>query len=792
MKPPGDGARAATPPAPGAPPAWRARLADPIVLVSLAFFLVWVSVALFFRPIGDFGVETDFYGELAYYARQWTQGHGGLMTGFRGPLYPILLGLLTLPFRDAFLVGKLLSVLGAALGLWLTGDLVRRRFGRVAGAVAALALAANTTFTDHAYRACTDLFYFALFAGTLWWLLRDDDDSDRRWIWAGVLGGAAWLTRYNGLALLPAGLLAAALGGHAPRRAARHALLFALAMTLVAAPWAFYVWSQTGDPLWSNNYQNVALEVLGGRSALAQAGTFMAATDFRSVGEVYATWPARFRQVMFGNLVGHAREDLLQLATLPWGLAALLGWALGFRRWLNRRGALFLVMGLLTYLSLVPIYYNPRYMITLLVWWGAGVGLLAETVAGWLSRPGPAVPAAGKRKAAPRPAPRGGAAMATGLIAAVALLALALTLPALRRSQDPTRSGGIPLEILGVAREARRTGYHFDESTPIASRRPHLGYYLGAPVVPVPAGTFEDMRKAGVHYLLVSGSEVSIYPGLTPLWTPAPGTPPPPGLRLVARTLLNDSQGRPARAAALYAIDNAAPWRRAASSPLRPARPPDPEFARLDALRLQLARWYIHWNSDMDAEALFAQMSPAAREKPDALRARADAALERNDAAGAARLYTRLLELRPGDAPAALGLATLAWLRQDRADMRRWLSVALADEPAAGRAAAAPIDTTGMSGRPDWGGTPAPTYQAIQDAGMRYLKAQDFAGSVAPLATMVEIDPTARGAWIDLAYSLQGIRRGAAAEAVMRDVLKRFPNDPEALLFLRQNHAGTP
>lgn len=124
--------------------------------------------------------------------------------------------------------------------------------------------------------------------------------------------------------------------------------------------------------------------------------------------------------------------------------------------------------------------------------------------------------------------------------------------------------------------------------------------------------------------------------------------------------------------------------------------------------------------------------------------------------------------------------------------MRRWLSMALAAEPANDRTAAGSVDTTGMNGRPDWGGTPAPTYQAIQDAGMRYLKAQDFAGSVAPLATMVEIDPTARGAWIDLAYSLQGIRRGAAAEAVMRDVLKRFPNDPEALLFLRQNHAGTP
>jgi hypothetical protein len=55
----------------------------------------------------------------------------------------------------------------------------------------------------------------------------------------------------------------------------------------------------------------------------------------------------------------------------------------------------------------------------------------------------------------------------------------------------------------------------------------------------------------------------------------------------------------------------------------------------------------------------------------------------------------------------------------------------------------------------------------------------------------VEIDPTARGAWVDLAYSLQGIRRQAAAEEVMRRVLKDHPDDPEALLFLRKNNAAT-
>lgn len=781
MTRPGDGVRKTGHPAPGAPPAWRARLADPIVLVSLAFFLVWGTVVLFFRPIGDFGVETDFYGELTTAARQWMSGHGGLGTGFRGPLYPILLGLLTLPFRDAFLAGKLLSVAGATLGLWLTGDLVRRRFGRVAGAVAALVLAANTTFTDHAYRACTDLCYFALFAGTLWWLLRDDDDSDRRWIWAGVLGGAAWLTRYNGLALLPAGLLAAALGGHAPRRAARHALLFALAMTLVAAPWALYVWSQTGDPLWSNNHQNVALEVLGGRFALAQAGTFMAATDFRSVGEVYATWPARFRQVMFGNLLGHAREDLLQLATLPWGIAALLGWALGFRRWLNRRGLLFLAMGLSTYLSLVPIYYNPRYMITLLVWWGAGVGLLAETLVAMGGRPSGARAAEAARGAAQGARGPTIGVPASGAVKLVAVAALVLTAMHVRHTQLRDMTSGMPIELLRVAGKARGTGFHFDETTPIAARRPHVGFYLGAPTVPVPPGTVDDLRRAGIHYLLVSGSEVAAMPALESLRAPRPGKPPPPGLTLVADEVYARSGG--SWDATLYAITDPAPWHHASTSPFRAARPAEPGFDRLDDLRLRLLRWYVRANPEMNVETLVAQMSAAARETPDVARLRGDAALKQHETASATRYYQRALELRPADPAAALGLAALATLGRDRAAQRHWLSVALAGPGT--HPTGAPADSTGLDGRPDWGATPAPTYRAIQAAAETCLKAQDFAQSVAPYATILEIDPTSHGAWINLANALRGIRQEEAAQALMREALTRFPNDPEALAFLR-------
>ena len=44
---------------------------DPLNLISLAVAVVWIVVGVGFRPIGDFGVETDFYGNYVPFAREW-------------------------------------------------------------------------------------------------------------------------------------------------------------------------------------------------------------------------------------------------------------------------------------------------------------------------------------------------------------------------------------------------------------------------------------------------------------------------------------------------------------------------------------------------------------------------------------------------------------------------------------------------------------------------------------------------------------------------------------------------
>ena len=131
-----------------------AALRDPLNLVALAAGLVWLAVALFGRPVGDYGVETDFYGDVRY-AKEWLSGTPSIMSGYRGPGYHLVLGVLGWIFRDLFLAGKLLSVFAAALGLRVLGSLLSSLWDRRTALAGMLFVAATTTFIRYTFRACT-------------------------------------------------------------------------------------------------------------------------------------------------------------------------------------------------------------------------------------------------------------------------------------------------------------------------------------------------------------------------------------------------------------------------------------------------------------------------------------------------------------------------------------------------------------------------------------------------------------------------------------------------------------
>ncbi len=745
----------------------KTLFSDPLNLLAAACLVVWGSVALFGRPIGDFGVETDFYGDFAHYAREWAGGRPNLMNGFRGPLYYLVLALFEVLRIDLFAAAKAISVISAAAVVRLSGGLLRRLFGGAAGLAGAVVVTANPVSVAYGYKACSDLFFFALFAGALFLLFRREEASRWDWAAAGALAAGAYLTRYNGLFLVPAAAAVALIRFGFRRPALASLALYGAAFTAVALPWWIFVAARTGDPLWNNAFHNVAITVLAGNPNRAQSGNFMGSTGLMSLRDVWDVSPGLFLSGMARNAVDHLLQDVTHLAGPVWAAAALVGLALNLKSWFRRNAIAFATAGAITYLSLLPVFYNARFMLVLVLWWAAAAGGVAAWAAALRRHAATAADARNadrgsrKKKQPPgkRPAPPGRLPGFAALLAFLIAGAI-FTAQGVVRAGDETGDLVMPTEVLALAKEVKRLGVNVGRSTPISARKPHIGYYLNAPVVPIVLGNTANMRAAGVHYLLVSGIEAAYFPSLRSMWAPRTPADIGAGFRLVAAARVVQPDGGERRAT-LYALDDPIPWVPAPSNPVAEEEPPPPGLSRIDFLRMKMARWYLRWDAEFSPDALLKLMAPDALDHPDVLPIRADLALRNRDYALADTLYRRILDLRPGDERALYCLAGLSLLRKDEAGFESSILATIGDRTA-------PLE---------------PSH--FHDRAQAYLREMDYIPALAPVTILLRATPDGQWALMSMAYIQQALHRYPEALDVLTTFLKHYPNDPEALGMIK-------
>ena len=607
---------------------------DPLNLISLAVAVVWIVVGVGFRPIGDFGVETDFYGNYVPFAREWMSGNPSIMLGYRGPFYYLLVGVLSF-LGDPFFLAKILSAVCAGTSLRLVGGLLRRLWNPTVAVAGTLFLAANPTLIQHSFRAGTDLAYLALFAGTMALIFPADHRNHRTWAAAGICAGLAYLTRYNGAALVPVGIVTALVVVRPWKRAAVTVLIFGGAWFTVTSAWLWFLWNQTGDPFWNRNFALVAEEVYGTDPNLANIGQLVDSVGFSSLGDVARVDPGRFFGVMVGNIPRHFWHDIQQLVGPVWALVSVAGWSLSLWRVPDRRRLVFAVTGLIVFMSLLPVFYNPRFMLTLLIWWAAGVGCAFHFL---MVRFGQPV----SLKGVPR------RFLGWVFILILVLVTVQATTQGIRRSRGFAGGQPMPLVILELAESVRARGITLGPETPIAARKPHVGYYLGAPVVSMTTdGRLNDLAASGMHYLLVSDIESNMFPSLAPMLTPTRPARDFPGYRWLDGARHQEKSGR-WHTAALYEVENPAAWQPADGKAvlIRSASPAG--LDRLDFLRAKLARWYLNWTTDQPVRPLFDLMDSQSRRHHLVMETEGDAFLADKKYHEAVEIYETLMA-GPGD-----------------------------------------------------------------------------------------------------------------------------------------------
>jgi 4-amino-4-deoxy-L-arabinose transferase-like glycosyltransferase len=225
----------------------RARVRRPELLVLLA-----LAAGLYLWALSRNGWANAYYSAaVRSMSASWhaflygSFDASGLMTVDKPPLALWLQALSARMFGFSSWSVLVPQALMGVATVGLTYDLVRRRFGRLAGFAGGLALAVTPVFVAIARYNNPDTLLVLCCVAAVWFVVRGLEDGRTRWVvLAGVCVGLGFEAKM-GAALLVVPALAVAWMWVAPRgrlAALRQLLWGALAMTVVGLAWPILMW----------------------------------------------------------------------------------------------------------------------------------------------------------------------------------------------------------------------------------------------------------------------------------------------------------------------------------------------------------------------------------------------------------------------------------------------------------------------------------------------------------------------------------------------------------------------
>jgi dolichyl-phosphate-mannose-protein mannosyltransferase len=637
----------------GTPAAWPA-------LTWAAFAVVAVYAALTFglafgpHRVGDVFTETDFYGSYGPGARLIQHGH--LIPsryGVVGPVFELLLAATGFVVRDLFLAAGLIAALSMTAALLLWWSLFARRAGPAVALVAVVLMATNAQCFRYGWSVTTDAPAFALQAAALWALLgargtdaeRGPVPSPRRLFAAGALAAFAFLTRYNSVALLPAGLLAIGLGWNGVEKGGRlrSALVFAAGFLAPVLPWVLYSVSH-GGAMRFQLHHNIAYEVFARPHGIVwDVYEHEMEGQFPTPWSVLARDPAAVISRMGFNLFDHLRLDALRLTGLPLALAAAIGaWCAGQDGLLGKLKPLLAAMALF-FLTLVPAFHSERYSLAVLPLWCV---LAAAAFA------------------SPRFALTiGGVWLKLLLLPLVLVPAIAVTQAFAARVLYQ-----LPVEAREAGEKIRPLVRPGDK---VMARKPHFAWYAGATPLTLPLAdtlaTWGDAaRRMGARWLYFSWPEAELRPRFEWLLD---STSRAPGLTVRAATshwpaIVYEVGPDFGREPDWVGLDTLVALHRA-----RARVQVDERDVRA---RVFLAMHEFSHRNHEAAQAYIDQLLVLAPEDLDVLMLAAENRLQLKDPDGALTYYDRYDRLHPGSPEVSVGRGWVAVMKGDDATAARY------------------------------------------------------------------------------------------------------------------------
>jgi 4-amino-4-deoxy-L-arabinose transferase-like glycosyltransferase len=323
-------------------PALAARLPVLPDVLAVSGIAVWTTAVLLAAQdhvtLAVPGVEKDF---RVFATRAVDLALVLRADGFYNLGYPFLLWLFApLTGGNSFLAARLIAALAGMLMLGAAWWLARCLLGRALALAALVVLGLNPFVVQYALYVGSDMPFAALCTLALA-LLASHRIRGSLWLaaLAGGVAGCAFLVRHPGILLLPFGVFAL-LWMRREAREARgkpstfHALVFAFAFSIAAAPQVIVNLRDTGQPLYNQQAKNVWLAVYGD----SDWGRWNEVSNDVSLTDVILEDPGRFAGAWWTHLrafigsgaetadnVGRASQ--LRLLAFPANWLAVIGLA---------------------------------------------------------------------------------------------------------------------------------------------------------------------------------------------------------------------------------------------------------------------------------------------------------------------------------------------------------------------------------------------------------------------------------------------------------------------------------
>lgn len=462
----------------------------PLIVIGL-YFVVVLLAALIYHQIGDYGVETDFYEGMVYEAKEFLKGNL-IIEGYKGPLYPIVLGILGFIFGDFFKVGVILCVISAGIFLFFAFKTIQKIFGFDVAFGSLLLILSNAIFIQYSYSAGTDLFFCALAIISIYFLVKGDYLKDSYIFLSGVFASLAFLTRTNGLFLPAAAIVSFLIFKFSSKKYSvliKHSLIYIAGFASLNIPWSIYKYIHTGDFFYDRNYTNTAWELYGKGKMSWDYWQSIESLKFNSFKDVIFRDPILFfKEILIKNFYENFISDLDKLLSLPFAIFLVLGIIFLFKRKYLKNEAFFFVNIFFAFIVLLPAFYSERFSLFLLVGYSTIVMLFLTH--DFLKN------------------------LKFGSVNSGQIIFLIIFLWSLydASSYNSKQIDLGPKEILSIAEQVPDSIK--TESNLVVARKPHIAYYLNMKYWKFPFVTTYDsliswMKSKNANYFFVSAFEVN-------------------------------------------------------------------------------------------------------------------------------------------------------------------------------------------------------------------------------------------------------------------------------------------